>query len=89
MVTEDKIMGRNIKKYMLDGHEVVECNNLTEWIEWFEKTNKNIKIKAQTLGGFMRRSATFDIQKGTLFYSEGDEDEKQLWAADEQPCPGN
>jgi chemotaxis protein CheD len=42
---------------------------------------KNIKISAKSLGGTKRRAISFDIGKGCVFCSEGDEADKLLWKA--------
>jgi chemotaxis protein CheD len=42
---------------------------------------KNLKIKAQALGGTHRRSVTLDIERASIFYSEGNGGETLLWKA--------
>jgi len=59
--------------------DTVGQNNLDSVIEILEK--KRIKIQAQSVGGTNRRSVTFDIGKGTVFYTEGDEAERLLWVS--------
>jgi len=29
-------------KYILDGHKVVECDDLMEWAAWFETANRHV-----------------------------------------------
>ena len=47
-----------------------------------ELFKKDIPIRAQAVGGTKRRTATLDIGKGVVFYTEGDSDEKILWKAE-------
>lgn len=42
---------------------------------------KNIPVRAQAVGGTVRRSVSFDIERGIVFYKEGDASEIQLWRA--------
>lgn len=44
---------------------------------------KNIKIAAQSLGGTERRSVSLDVESGTLYCKEADENEKILWKSGE------
>lgn len=48
---------------------------------------KNIAVRASALGGTERRSVFMDIENGCISYTEGDEQEKILWQAD-QPKSG-
>jgi len=48
---------------------------------------KNLKIKAQALGGTCRRSVTLDIESASIFYSESNDSETLLWKA-RQPQKG-
>ncbi|MBF0521918.1 MAG: PAS domain S-box protein [Candidatus Omnitrophica bacterium] len=57
-------------------------NNLDSVTELLRK--KKIKIKAESVGGTTRRSVLFDIDKGNVFYTEGDEEERLLWSAGEK-----
>jgi chemotaxis protein CheD len=42
---------------------------------------KNIKINVKALGGVQRRTISFDVGKGRVFFSEGNGIEKLLWSA--------
>jgi chemotaxis protein CheD len=42
---------------------------------------KNIKIMARSVGGTERRTASFNIEKGCLYYTIGDSEEKLLYSA--------
>ena len=42
---------------------------------------KRIKIKATAVGGTKRRSISFDVKRGAVYYTEGDAKEKLLWKA--------
>ena len=45
-----------------------------------EILNRNhIKIKAKAVGGTVRRSISFDVETGSIYYTEGDSKEKLLW----------
>ncbi len=39
---------------------------------------KGIRIRAKVLGGILRRSVSLDLEKGCVFYTEGNEEEKLL-----------
>jgi hypothetical protein len=43
-------------KYILDGHEVVECNDLMVWAKWFEDADRAV---AKTTIGDIRVSTVF------------------------------
>lgn len=30
-------------KYILKGHEVIECNDLMDWAEWLEKADRHVE----------------------------------------------
>ena len=50
-----------------------------------ELLNKqNIEIKARAIGGTERKSVSLDVEKGTVYYTEGDRAEKLLWEAGER-----
>ena len=50
-----------------------------------ELLNKqNIEIKARAIGGTERKSVSLDVEKGTVYYIEGDRAEKLLWEAGER-----
>jgi chemotaxis protein CheD len=40
---------------------------------------KQLRIKAETTGGFERRTAIFDIETGCIYYTVGDSGQKILW----------
>ena len=42
---------------------------------------KRIVIKAAVLGGVERKAVTLDIERGAVFYTEGDSVEKLLWSS--------
>ena len=41
-------------------------------------SEKGLKIRTQALGGIKRRNVSFDVERGIVFYSEGDGPERQL-----------
>jgi len=43
--------------------------------------NKNIPIRATALGGTKRRGVFLDVEKGTVWYTKGDDEKKVLWQA--------
>jgi chemotaxis protein CheD len=40
---------------------------------------KQLEIKAKSIGGFERRTVLFDIEKGCIYYTLGDSKQKILW----------
>ena len=58
-------------------NETICQDNVNSVIEFLQK--KGIKIKAKALGGTSRRRISFDIERGSIFYAEADEDERLLW----------
>jgi len=42
---------------------------------------KNIPVRAQAVGGTVRRSVSLDVERGIVSYTEGNGSEKQLWRA--------
>jgi chemotaxis receptor (MCP) glutamine deamidase CheD len=40
---------------------------------------KHIPVKAAVLGGTERKSISMDIKSGSVYYTEGDREEKVLW----------
>ena len=54
------------------------CERNIESVMQFLK-KKNIPIKACAVGGTERRTVRFDVETGTVTYSEGDSKEKLLW----------
>ena len=61
-----------------DGDSIC-CENIKSVIKSLNE--KNIKIIAKDVGGTVRRSVSFDIEKGIVNYSKGDSGEKLLWNA--------
>lgn len=53
--------------------------NIESAMELLKK--KHLKIKAQAVGGTNRRSVSLDIERGIVYYSEGNGSETQLWRA--------
>ncbi|MCK5173416.1 MAG: chemotaxis protein CheD [Planctomycetes bacterium] len=56
-------------------------DNIDSTIKILEKNN--IPIRAKCVGGTTRRSVFMDIEAGSVFYTEGDGQEKLLWQAGE------
>ncbi len=46
---------------------------------------KNIPVMASALGGTKRRTVRFDVETGTVMYSEGDSKEMFLWRSASEP----
>jgi len=42
-------------------------------------SEKQLEIKAISIGGFERRTVLFDIEKGCIYYTVGDSKQKILW----------
>jgi chemotaxis protein CheD len=42
-------------------------------------SEKQLKVRAQAVGGTARRSVSLDVEHGIVSYAEGDGGEKQLW----------
>lgn len=40
---------------------------------------KQMEVKARSIGGFERRTVLFDVMKGCIYYTLGDSDQKILW----------
>ncbi len=55
-------------------------NNLTSIIELLD--GKDIKIMEKAVGGTERRTILLDIEKGCVYYTEGDSKKMLLWKAD-------
>ncbi len=56
------------------------CNNNIESITQLLK-EKNIPVRAAVLGGTERKSISLDVGSGSIYYTEGDREEKTLWQA--------
>ncbi len=44
-------------------------------------SEKQLKVRAQAVGGTVRRSVSLDVEHGIVSYAEGNGGEKQLWRA--------
>jgi len=42
---------------------------------------KNIPVRAQAVGGTVRRSVSLDVERGIVSYTEGDSGKTALWRA--------
>ncbi len=71
------IGGGNVLKR--EGDTIGE-NNLKS-IQQFLSENQ-LSIKAQAVGGFERRTAVFDIENGSVYFTVGDSKQKLLWQTD-------
>ena len=74
----------DIKACLVGGGNVLErkddsiCDENIKSIT--ELLNRNhIKINAKAVGGTVRRSISFDVETGSIYYTEGDSKEKLLW----------
>jgi len=54
-------------------------DNIESTLELLRK--KHLKVSAQAVGGINRRSASLDVERGIISYSESDSSEIQLWRA--------
>ena len=54
-------------------------DNIESVLEFLGK--KHLKVKAKAVGGTNRRSVSLDVERGIVFYTEGDSSEMQLWRA--------
>ncbi|MHC4243681.1 MAG: chemotaxis protein CheD [Planctomycetota bacterium] len=52
-------------------------NNIDSVVQLLKE--KNIPVKAAVLGGIERKSISLDIESGSVYYTEGDREEKMLW----------
>lgn len=62
--------------------DTIGKDNIESVVELLRK--KRIKIKAEALGGTKRRSVSLDVERGSISYTEADENEKLLWKAAER-----
>ena len=81
--------GQKIEACLVGGANVLKNedgliakNNLDSVVEILRE--KKIVFRAQAVGGTARRSATFNVGLGSVFFTEGDGEEQFLWAADER-----
>lgn len=63
-------------------NDTVAQNNIYSVLEIL--TKRKLIIRARSLGGMERRSASLDVKTGCVYYSIGDSSEKLLWKADEK-----
>jgi chemotaxis protein CheD len=54
------------------------CKNNIDSITQLLK-EKNVPVRAAVLGGTERKSISLDIKSGSVYYTEGDREEKKLW----------
>ncbi|MBC8471041.1 MAG: chemotaxis protein CheD [Planctomycetes bacterium] len=47
---------------------------------------KHIPVRAAVLGGTERKSISMDIESGSVYYTEGDREEKMLWKSTRGYC---
>lgn len=52
-------------------------DNIVSVIELLDE--KQIKIREKTVGGTVRRSVSLNVENGSIYYTEGNADEKLLW----------
>lgn len=58
-------------------NETISQDNLTSVENLIQE--KQIEIKARSIGGFERRTVLFDIEKGCIYYTVGDSKQQILW----------
>lgn len=74
-------------KYILDGHKVVECDDLMEWAQWFETADRHVD---KTMVGDIKVSTVFlglDHRFGegepelfeTMIFDDGGEFDEEMW----------
>jgi chemotaxis protein CheD len=59
------------------------CKNNIESITQLLK-EKHIPVRAAVLGGTERKGISMDIESGSVYYTEGDREEKVLWKSTEK-----
>ena len=52
-------------------------NNIDSIIKLLKQ--RNVPVRAAVLGGTERKSISMDIESGSVYYTEGDREEKMLW----------
>ena len=52
-------------------------NNIDSIIKLLKE--RNVPVRAAVLGGTERKSISMDIESGSVYYTEGDREEKMLW----------
>lgn len=68
------IGGANVLKHENDS---IGKNNLSSVKKLL--SDKHIEVKAESIGGFERRTVIFDIGMGCIYYTVGDSKQKILW----------
>lgn len=85
-----EINKENIEVCIIGGANVLKRENDTigaenlDSIENLLRENQ-IEIKAKATGGFERKTVLFDIEKGRIYYTEGDSNQKILWQRTSKP----
>jgi len=87
MLSQLKKLGiekENIEICLVGGANVLKRENDTigkDNLDSVEKLlrEKQLEIKAKAIGGFERRTVTFDIGEGCIYYTVGDSKQKILW----------
>ena len=80
----------NIEVCVIGGANVLKRENDTigtdnlDSVENLLRENQ-IEIKAKAIGGFERRTVLFDIEKGCIYYTEGNSKQKILWQSTSKP----
>jgi chemotaxis receptor (MCP) glutamine deamidase CheD len=59
------------------------CKNNIDSITRLLK-EKHIPVRASVLGGTERKGISLDIKNGSVYYTEGDREEKMLWKSAEK-----
>ena len=75
---------KNIEVCLAGGSNVLKQKNNTISQQIIDSVLKNVakqklEIKAQSLGGYERRSVTLNVETGCVYYTIGDGNEKVLW----------
>ena len=79
-----KIRNENLEICILGGANVLkrefDCIGKDN-LESIEKLllEKHIEIKARSIGGFERRTALFNVEKGCVYFTVGDAKQEMLW----------
>jgi len=79
-----KINEENIEICLVGGANVLKRENDTIGKDNLDSVaqlfrEKQIEIKAKSIGGFERRTVLFDIGKGCIYYTLGDSKQRILW----------
>lgn len=92
MINEVARLGVNsddIEVCLVGGANVLKRNNDTIWKDNIDSVvellkRKNIKIRAEALGGTKRRSVFIDVERGVIHYTDLDGSERVLYKAEEK-----